>query len=189
MRIDVSSIIKQPGASVSFCERGAIEPFEEDDENLQFSGPVTVKGVATSTGDGVYVQANAQGAVRLVCSRCLSEYDHRFNFNCEGNFDKDPALSVSDDDEKDIEVFPLEGDFCSLDEMIRHELILNLPMKPLCRPDCKGFCSVCGTGLNENQCRCEKPGEQATLFGRKLLEALGERSKRNGSSKEEDIGR
>ncbi len=189
MRIDVSSIIKKPGASVSFCEQGTIEPLEEDGGNLEFSGPVAVKGVATSTGDGVYVQANAQGAVRLVCSRCLSEYDHHFDFNCEGNFSKDSASSVSDEGEEDIEVFPLEGDFCSLDEMIRHEVILNLPMKPLCKPDCKGFCCVCGTNLNESQYTGEKPGEQATLFGRKLLEALGERSKRNGSSKEEDIGR
>jgi uncharacterized protein len=181
LNIDVSRIIKQPGASVSFCERGFVEPLDADVETIQLSGPVTLKGVATSTGEGIYVQANAKGTIRLVCSRCLSMYDHRFAFNCEGRFDKDPISTISDD-ENAIEVFPLEGDSCSLDEMIRHELMLNLPMKPLCRPDCKGFCPACGTDLNKEDCRCTRPRKEATLFGKKLLEALDERSKEDGSS-------
>ncbi|HHY11951.1 MAG TPA: DUF177 domain-containing protein [Firmicutes bacterium] len=186
MKINVSDIIEQPGASIPFSETGSIEPLADGNEDIMLPAPFTVEGVATSTGEGVYVQANVKGTVRLTCSRCLSSFDLMVEFDCEGRFVSDPDVPMSDE-EDDIESFALVGEYCVLDDMVQHELLLNIPMKPLCKPECKGFCEVCGANLNEEPCQCDAPGTQATLFGRKLLEALEERGKDNGSSKEEDL--
>lgn len=185
MKINVSEILKVPGASTPFDAQGCVEPFKNVDFPLELCGPVIVRGVATSIGDGIYVQANVKGTVKLVCSRCLSPFNREFDLNCEARFvEQERSLSgrVDREDEDDVETFFLEGSQCDLDEMIKHELVLSLPMKPLCSPDCKGLCPVCGKNLNEGECDCERPKEGVTLFGKKLLEALQERSKKNGRS-------
>lgn len=185
LRIDISSIIKEPGSSLSFFEEGPSDMFLEGEDKVFLSVPISVQGVATSTGDGVYVQANASGVVRLTCSRCLREYDQKFQFSCEGKFQKVFVASVSSDENDDVEVFALQGTFCVLDDMIRHELILNLPMKPLCSPECEG---VTGYDTSEHAIEEEELGEEPTLFGKKLLDAVEERSKEHGSTKKKDLG-
>lgn len=174
MKIDVAEILKEPGASVSFDTAGELSY-----EGLKTVGPVRVRGVATSTGDGIYVEAHASGKVSLVCSRCLAEFVRDFSVSCEGKFTATPREEFAEDEEEgqNIEEFQLEGTVCSLDEMVAHEVLLSLPMKPLCKPDCRGLCPVCGKNLNEGPCDCDKTRDGVTAFGRKLLEALEERSK------------
>ena len=82
MKIDVSEIIEQPGASIPFFETGSIELDADGKNDISAPDPFTVKGVATSTGEGVYVQANVTGTVRLACSRCLADFDMPIEFDC-----------------------------------------------------------------------------------------------------------
>jgi len=184
LKIDVSSIIKEPGSSFSFFQEGPSDLFLEGEDKVCLSCPISVQGVATSTGDGIYVQANAKGAVRLTCSRCLKEYDQQFEISCEGKFQKAFLGSVAANEDDDVEMFALEGASCVLDDMIKHELLLSLPMKPLCTPDCEG---VPGYDTREKDTE-EELGEEPTLFGRKLLDAVEERSKEHGSTKKKDLG-
>lgn len=177
MKVDVSEILKVPGASISFEVRGELG--EVDSEGgLRADGPFVARGVATSIGDGVYVEAHANGNVTMLCSRCLTRFSKAVNVSCEGKFVENPQ--VREDDE--VGVYPLEGEFCDLAEMVRQEIVLNRPMKPLCTPSCKGLCQVCGQNLNERDCGCVKTEASVTAFGRKLLEAVDERGKRDGRS-------
>ena len=48
-----------------------------------------------------------------------------------------------------------EGDSLDLDELVIQDILLQLPSKMLCKEDCKGLCSVCGTDLNFNECNCK----------------------------------
>ena len=52
------------------------------------------------------------------------------------------------------EQFYIEGYNLDVDQLVGNELTLNLPMKVLCREDCKGICSRCGTNLNRGTCDC-----------------------------------
>mgnify|MGYP005843201669 CR=1 FL=1 len=179
MDIDVSLILKKPGASMSFDVTGVVEDLDVPGGATPSSGPFSVKGVATSIGSGVYVEANATGSVKLICSRCLSPFDLKMDLSCEAKFVPEAQAAAEARDE-DVEVFALSDSRCDLDEMLRHEIVLNVPMKPLCREDCKGICPVCGKNLNEGDCDCPKDGAQPTLFGRKLLDALEERGNKRG---------
>jgi uncharacterized protein len=60
---------------------------------------------------------------------------------------------VTDEDD----AYPLEGDLLDLADLVRDALILELPLAPLCRDDCKGLCVTCGADLNEADCGCGAP--------------------------------
>ncbi len=179
MIIDVSPILKEPGASLPFDLKGKVGELDAEGGTAEIVGPLTVRGVATSLGDGIYVEANVRGSVSLLCSRCLAPFEKPIDLSVEGRFEEN-AEAGADEEEEEVEVFPLEGTSCDLDEMIRHEIVLSLPMKPLCSEECKGLCPVCGKNLNEGDCDCGKPKDQPSAFGRKLLEALEERGKKDG---------
>lgn len=162
-----------------FDLRGSIGELEIPGGAAELAGPLTAKGVATSIGDGVYVEANVRGSVRLTCSRCLSPFQKALDLSCEAKFvEKSDAAPAAEEEE--VEVFALHGKLCDLDEMVRHEIVLCLPMKPLCSERCKGLCPVCGKNLNEGDCGCPKPDEPPSAFGRKLQEAVVERSRKDG---------
>lgn len=180
MKVDVSAILKEPGVSLPFDVEGTAGDLAVPGGAV-VSGPLTARGVVTSLGDGVYVEANVRGAMTMTCSRCLCAFDRPIDLSCEGKFTGDvPDKGNEKEDEDEVEVFPLEGTFCDLDEMIRHEIVLSLPMKPLCGEDCKGLCPVCGKNLNEGACDCDAGGAAPTSFGQKLLQALDERGKKDG---------
>jgi uncharacterized protein len=48
-----------------------------------------------------------------------------------------------------------ETGLLDLEPLIREEMLLAIPINPICRPDCKGLCPVCGENLNESQCSHE----------------------------------
>jgi len=179
LKLDVSLILKEPGASLPFDMKGVAGELDFRGGAARLSGPLTVRGVATSLGDGVYLEANVRGSIELTCSRCLSQFERFVDLSCEGKFVPN-AGQPEPEGENEVEVFPLEGTCCDLDEMIRHEIVLGIPMKPLCRDECKGLCPACGKNLNEGDCDCPKPQGQPSLFGRKLLEAMEERGKKDG---------
>tara|TARA_B100000315_G_scaffold255935_1_gene300587 strand:- start:1261 stop:1677 length:417 start_codon:yes stop_codon:yes gene_type:complete len=75
----------------------------------------------------------------IVCSRCLSTANHV----TEQNFKKNYSLSSL-------------GRDLNIDPDLREEVLLNFPMKNLCKPDCKGICPNCGVNLNIENCQCSK---------------------------------
>lgn len=179
MKIDVAPILKEPGASLQFNVKGSVGGPVGLTGETDLSGPLQVRGVATSLGDDVYVEASVRGSVRLTCSRCLAPFEKPIDLSCEGKFVED-AEAPGAEGENEVDVFSLEGTFCDLDEMILHEVALSLPMKPLCKEDCKGLCPTCGRNLNEGDCDCPKPEESSSQFGRRLLLGMDERSKKDG---------
>ncbi len=128
------------------------------------------------TAQGILVEGKAHVELELICSRCLTPFVQEIEIVFEDEFR--PVLD------------PLTGYFLDvsgvepallitrkhmliLDELIREKLLLAIPMKPLCSPDCKGLCPVCGHNLNEGPCEHvgqEKHGHPAWLVLEQLLE-------------------
>jgi uncharacterized protein len=104
---------------------------------VKFRGPIRIKAGITRITNAISVRLGLRAAMHVICSRCLQD--------CEIDFKKDTAFNYQAD--KDRPVIDLDPD-------IREELLLDYPMKPLCRPDCKGLCPKCGKNLNEGGCSC-----------------------------------
>ena len=67
-------------------------------------------------------------------------------------------LSVTD---AEAEIGYYEGEGVLLEDVLREQVLLAVPLKVICRDDCKGLCPHCGKNLNQEQCSCAAPGEDA----------------------------
>lgn len=100
-------------------------------------GPLAVS-LDLSIQDGqVALSGRVRGRWELECGRCLSRRPHDFDARVEGSADASaPAVDASED--------------------IRQALVLALPLKATCRPDCRGLCAACGADLNAGPCACAR---------------------------------
>jgi DUF177 domain-containing protein len=110
--------------------------------------------------------------LELPCSRCLEP----FRLPVATPFDLRylPASEVSSDgerevDDADLETSYYEHDAIDLNELMREQFYLALPMKPLCLDDCRGLCPQCGTNLNTGSCNCAPVWEDPRLAPLKNL--------------------
>ena len=58
------------------------------------------------------------------------------------------------------DTYPLDGDVVDLEPLMRDAVLLELPVAPLCRPDCQGLCPICGADRNLARCACEPPRDE-----------------------------
>jgi uncharacterized protein len=133
--INVASLLKEPvGSSQSHDISGTI--------GEEVEGFVEGKAKVIHTSRGVLVQCKLNAEVRLICSRCLDAFLCPISFTAEEEFvlvsdvPGDSALSSLEESE----AFTIDDrNILDLGELIRQYVLLNLPMKPLCRFDCPGM--------------------------------------------------
>ena len=133
--INVAQLLKEPiGSTQSYDISGMI------DEEVE--GSVEGKAKLIHTSQGVLVQCELTAEVKLICSRCLDTFLVPISFTAEEEFLQasdvlgDSALSSPEQSEE----FTIDDkNILDLSELIRQYALLNLPMKPLCRPDCPGI--------------------------------------------------
>jgi uncharacterized protein len=93
--------------------------------------------------------------LELPCSRCLEP----FSWPVDAEFDLryQPHSANTGEGEREVEEDDLttafyENDQIDLGQLMREQFYLSLPMKPLCKDDCRGLCSTCGGNLNSVDC-------------------------------------
>jgi uncharacterized protein len=133
--INVASLLKEPvGSSQSHDISGTI--------GEEVEGFVEGKAKVIHTSRGVLVQCKLNAEVRLICSRCLDAFLCPISFTAEEEFvlvsDVPGGSALSSLEES--EAFTIDDrNILDLGELIRQYVLLNLPMKPLCRFDCPGM--------------------------------------------------
>lgn len=112
---------------------------------------IRITGMATNTGDSIYVRGKAEAVVELTCSLCLTPFQERLQFAFEENYyrEGEEADKVSEELGRSY-----SGDEIDLNEVIQEGLLLALPMKALCQAECRGLCPICGCNRNFEQCNC-----------------------------------
>lgn len=107
----------------------------------------------------VLIRGRIQAELILQCSRCLEDYRFPLDSDCEVTlFPFEGAMppqeaELNKDDLRSSYYYAGEID---LSAIIREEILLDVPYKPLCRASCKGLCPICGTDLNRGSCSCKK---------------------------------
>lgn len=128
-------------------------------------------------GDTVHVRGRLRASLGLECGRCLEA----FSFDLEQELDLFYLSHRPDDDreeedevelsDRDMVVAYYRGERLDLGEVVREQCFLTLPLKRLCREDCRGRCPSCGRNRNLESCGCPAPEEtgDARLAGLKKL--------------------
>ena len=113
-----------------------------------------VKVTITNLGNRkLSLTGNTSITLKIPCARCLEPVE----YTCELELEREIDMKVSEEDRvKDLdEQSYLSGYNLDADMLVFDELSLNLPMKVLCKEDCKGICNRCGANLNHGTCGCD----------------------------------
>jgi uncharacterized protein len=111
--------------------------------------PITVDVDLESVSDGILATGSVAARWRSECRRCLTDLADE----ARGRFQE-----LFEPDARDGETFPLHHEHVDLEPLARETLLLELPLAPLCREECRGLCPTCGTDLNQGACRCAPAG-------------------------------
>jgi uncharacterized protein len=111
----------------------------------------------------VHVRGRLEGTVEIECSRCLEPYPVALGQELDLFYL--PRVAGQDDaqeeevelTDRDVVVGYHDGGQLDLGEVVREQVILSLPLKRLCRDECRGLCPTCGKNLNAGDCGCPPP--------------------------------
>lgn len=118
--------------------------------------------MAERSGREVFLRGELSAGMRFLCSRCLTEFTRGAAVPVDVSFRPVEELSGRAGDEKyeltreELDTGFYRDDELDVDEVVREQMLLSMPMKPLCREGCRGLCPKCGANLNEENCQCAK---------------------------------
>ena len=168
MIVDLQSISRSP-RHFSLTYRSDWWRKGEDDVRVQgLEGPLIVTLSVAREGKGYVVQGRLAGKFGLVCDRCLDAYtfalDRDFRLSLSPHVLLESARDETELEKEELTVGFIEAEKIDLDDIIREQIYLSLPMKLLCGSACAGLCTRCGINLNRGTCRCaENAGHPAFL--------------------------
>lgn len=154
MLIDLTQITKNEGKVIQTEAVYEPEQFCLDTDKFPIISKSPVSLRITNKGDQVLQIAGKMELVVLIpCSRCLEDVNTELSI--EFVKEADMKLTASDKIEALDEQNYIDGYNLDVDKLVYGEILLNWPVKVLCREDCKGLCSVCGVNLNLQTCDCD----------------------------------
>ena len=151
MLLDLSKIIDMPGASIDFSVSLDLSDLEFG-SCAPLKAPVTCEGTVRNTAGVLMTKGTILAHLDAGCDRCGEDYEEDLTYP----LDVVLVTELADEDHEDEGIFPLEGNFADMDEIIRTVFILNMDTKFQCSDDCAGLCCGCGVNLNREKCRCKK---------------------------------
>lgn len=152
------------GAPIDIGYSLDLSAYETPQGGFPFSEPVRVSGRIENRAGVVLLKASIQTVRHVQCDRCLLPVALPMLVPFENIL-----VTQSQGDDSD-ELLVCAEQTLDLDALVKTNLILVLPMKELCRPDCKGLCPRCGKDLNEGPCGCRPEGHPAFQALKNLLE-------------------
>lgn len=157
------SIKEMEVRKLPFAETWEPNEFDFSDTGVVQKSPLVAEGVAEllpDTGGEVRVHGRIRTELETECDRCLG----RATFPVDAAFDLfyKPLEAAAHEEEVAIDEGEAEMGFyelpgLELEEIVREQVLLQLPMQRVCGEACKGICPVCGANRNETDCACQSP--------------------------------
>ncbi len=154
MIIDLTSL-KSSSLDLNFTF--APETIDLEGEDAKLISAVELQGRLLKGSVGVTIAGEIAAAVEIECTRCLKAVERKLpvSFNSEyitaENFTaaKEAELQIND-----LDATVYEGDKIDLTELVREQILLNIPEQIFCAGTCRGLCEKCGANRNLLDCNC-----------------------------------
>lgn len=158
MIVDIDQIPAE-GLDLHFCE--AKDFLDPSGERVHLLRPLEAFLHFCRTPTGIQVQGQISSDVQLHCSRCTElfalpvqeAFEVRYRDVLGGSADGERELGSGE-----LDVSFLDGDEISVAGLVRENVLLALPVQPLCTDGCRGLCPSCGINLNKETCSCYSTG-------------------------------
>jgi len=155
----IIDLITSGSSPFAFTVAFAPEEIDLEGENAELKSPVKVEGTLTKR----IAQADLEGGIStdiiIECSRCLQPVEKSLNVPFDVSYVAPEHYSQAKEielREDDLEVALFDGQNIDIKELVREQILLNLPTQEFCSDDCKGLCPKCGANRNLIDCNCEE---------------------------------
>jgi uncharacterized protein len=141
--------------------------WQEADPGLEFrEAAVTGRVSLAKLGKDILVRGRLEGKLGLSCGRCLEPFQAPVASDFDLLLAPGPQALGAVEEEltaQDLDTDFYAGDTVDLESIIREQIILMMPLKPLCTETCQGLCPHCGANLNREICTCREEKSASPL--------------------------
>ncbi|MDH3253494.1 MAG: DUF177 domain-containing protein [Acidobacteriota bacterium] len=156
MLIRLAEIIDEP---FRWAETRSFAAASLESDQLVGLGPISWSGEVTQAATGHLLVGRLGYEQQLACPRCLKPTTIVVEAEVELLIQprsSEPTLGEVELEEEDLSILYVDGDELDIEPILREQLQLNVPMRQLCREDCRGLCPICGGDRNDEACDCEE---------------------------------
>ena len=154
MIIDISKVVKSINKEVSEEVSIELTSFESrlGDFPILQKSPVVLT-ITNQENKTLFIRGAVDVTLSIPCGRCLEEVPTQICFDIDKKLSIEESGLVDDEMEETDYLIGFELD---VDKLVYAEILVNWPMKVLCKEDCEGICKVCGANLNKGDCGCQR---------------------------------
>lgn len=131
------------------------------------TAPLQMNATAELHGTEIRIRGRLTTRLETSCDRCLGNVELPIDREFDLYYRPVQAIAREEEieiPEDDMEVGFYSGDGIELADVAVEQVILSVPMKVICRAECRGLCPVCGANLNTTQCNCKVGPEKESPF-------------------------
>ena len=154
MIIDISKVVKSINKEVSEEVSIELTSFESrlGDFPILQKSPVVLT-ITNQENRTLFIRGAVDVTLSIPCGRCLEEVPTQICFDIDKKLDINESVLLDDEMEENDYLIGFELD---VDKLVYAEILVNWPMRVLCKDDCEGICKVCGANLNKGDCGCQR---------------------------------
>jgi uncharacterized protein len=112
------------------------------------------------SGERVMVDGRISGDLEVICCRCAKGCSQQVEKDFSVEYWPDPTVDHEGDEQEltydELDIGFYRDDKIDLSAVVTEQILLDIPMKPVCHEGCKGLCDQCGTDLNRETCKCTR---------------------------------
>jgi uncharacterized protein len=148
LRVNVADLTHKPGARRHERVSGRLGAMKVVDTSVPADSEVVVDALLEWVSEGVLASGEVIAPWEGECRRCLRPVRGEVTAEFRELFERRA---------QEGETYPLQNEHIDMEPLAREALLVELPLAPLCSPECRGLCPTCGAELNEGACGCREP--------------------------------
>ena len=155
MRIELDKLEEHGGKFTRLYEANELSL---DDPDIRLVEPAQISARVRLEGKDAELQGKLLAKLEVVCGRCLQPVELPVSAEFHERFVRAVSWASEEQHEvqaEDLNISVFDGEAIELDDVVREELLLAVPVNVLCREDCRGLCPICGIDRNMSSCQCE----------------------------------
>lgn len=155
MRVELARLDNKAG---NFTHEYSAGELVLEDDRVVLAGTPRISGHISRTGHKVVVEGEFAALAEVECDRCLRSVELPINSDFRLEYvtaETYLSLETVELAPEDLALSIFDGAYIDVDEIVREQLLLAIPIQAICQENCKGFCPVCGADRNVIECNCD----------------------------------
>ncbi|MEG6521575.1 YceD family protein [Desulfotomaculum sp. 1211_IL3151] len=165
MKINILKIRNAAGEGINFEFKKKLDEITVSGQKFTFIDPVEVSGEIMNRNNNFLLKGEARALVSTNCVSCLEPFQLNLHTTIDEIYGRTKDLNDPDD-----EMIEFDGEDLDIEPEVIKSLLMEIPMRVVCSPDCAGLCQGCGCNLNIKQCDCESKAIDPRLAVLKKLQ-------------------